>query len=151
VEKRPPFRIPGKIIRLGNMVTWKRNQQMQSLLLTSSQSEAIRFILRESHRTVITASDLMAFLNLSQSTVAGILVRLEAKGLIERRSDPADNRRVIITPTEKGILLDESLIASARETEAVLLNGMTDEEALEFNRLLEMAFNNMLKQRSGEE
>jgi len=150
MEMRPHFRIPGKIIRLGNMVTWVRNQQMQSLKLTSSQSEAIRFVLRESHRQVITAADLMAFLNLSQSTVAGILGRLEAKGLIVRETDPQDIRRIIIRPTEIGLELDESLRSSARETESILLKGMSDREAEEFSRLLGIALDNMLAQRNRE-
>ncbi len=83
------------------------------------------------------------FLELSQSTVAGIIQRLEQKELIERTVSEADARKSIIMPTAKGLELEEALKQSAVETEALLLDGMTKEEQELFNHLLQKALDNM--------
>ena len=71
--------------------------------LTAAQSEAIKYILRNYEENELTAMDVMDSLQLSQSTVAGIIKRLESKGLIERRTTEKDSRKSIISPTEKGL------------------------------------------------
>ena len=86
--------------------------------------------------------DVMDSLQLSQSTVAGIIKRLESKGLIERRTSEKDSRKSIISPTEKGLKLETILKKKAVETETILLQGMTEEEQAEFNRLLQKALDN---------
>ena len=55
---------------------------MQEYGLTSAQGEVVRTIL---HEPGITAAELKKRLGLSQSTVAGILERLENKRLIKKR------------------------------------------------------------------
>jgi DNA-binding MarR family transcriptional regulator len=44
-------------------------------------------------------SDLSNAISLSMATVTGILSRLESRGLIERRRDDADRRRVLVRVT----------------------------------------------------
>ena len=85
----------------------------------------------------------MKYLQLSQSTVAGIIQRLEQKELIERTVSETDARKSIIRPTIKGLELEETLKQSAVETEALLLDGMTKEEQELFNHLLQKALDNM--------
>ncbi|MBE5866927.1 MAG: MarR family transcriptional regulator [Lachnospiraceae bacterium] len=84
-------------------ITWLRNQKSQFMGLTAAQSEAIKYILRNYEENELTAMDVMDSLQLSQSTVAGIIKRLESKGLIERRTTEKDSRKSIISPTEKGL------------------------------------------------
>lgn len=135
------FRTASLIVRLGNAVAWLRNQRMQQRDITSSQSDVIRYILKNKSRTV-TAGDLMKQLCLSPSTMAGILKRLENKSLISRRTDENDARKIIITPTEEGLALEEYLKQNAADTEEVLLCGMTDSEKEEFYRLLKITLDN---------
>ena len=111
--------------------------------LTSTQSEAIRYILKNYREKSLSAADLMKYLQLSQSTVAGIIQRLEQKELIERTVSETDARKSIIRPTIKGLELEEALKQSAVETEALLLDGMTKEEQELFNHLLQKALDNM--------
>lgn len=134
--------------QLGNAITWLRNQNTQSMGLTATQSEAIRYILKNHELKSITASDLMDILQLSQSTVAGIIQRLEDKELITRSSDPQDARKSIISPTQKGLVLEGRLKESAVNTESILLRGMTAAEQSEFNRLLQIALDNINTVRS---
>lgn len=144
------FKTSGVMIRLSNALIWFRNQELQTYDLTSSQFEVVRYLLK--HREAnTTAGDLMRQLELSQSTVAGILKRLCAKGLIERRSDENDARRDFVTLTEKGIALEDSLQGIACKTEHILLQGMSEAERSELERLLNIALENINSARSGGE
>ncbi len=141
--KQSQYKTASKIVRLGNAITWLRNIKMQEYELTATQSEAIRYILKQPTDREITAKDLIDDLNLSQSTVAGIVKRLEAKGLITRKTDETDARKNAIIITEKGMELEEVLRTNAVATEELLLKGLSDKEKTEFYRLLEKAFDNV--------
>lgn len=54
----------------------------------------------------LTASQLASVLHLDRGTVSTALNRLEKKGLITRRRDPRDQRRVSLGLTDKGRALD---------------------------------------------
>ena len=84
----------------------------------------------------------MEQLGLSPSTMAGILKRLENKSLITRTTDEKDGRKVLIAPTREGMELEDYLKETARQTEEILLRGMTKAEQDEFYRLLKMALQN---------
>ena len=131
-----------RLIQLGNIVNWFRNRNLQPFGLTSSQSEAIHFILRHGDEE-ITASRLMDELKLSQSTVAGILHRLEDKGLIERTCKIGDARTSIIRSTEQGEQLRAQLRRSAVRDERELLSDLTEEEQAAFRTMLGTVLNHM--------
>ncbi|MFD4859631.1 MarR family winged helix-turn-helix transcriptional regulator [Streptomyces atratus] len=60
------------------------------------------------------------------SNVTGIIDRLETRGLVERRPDPADRRVKLAAPTEKGAQTAQQLrdsLAFAREPLAELSDG----------------------------
>lgn len=50
----------------------------------------------------LTQIELSREVRLSPSTLVGVIDRLEAKGLVRRRRDPDDRRRIHIAPTEAG-------------------------------------------------
>lgn len=143
------YKTSGLMIRLSNALIWFRNQELQLHDLTSSQFEVIRYLLTHREQN-ITAGTIMTQLELSQSTVAGILKRLHAKGLIQRRTDQHDARREFVILTEKGLALEESLQGIAYKTEKILLQGMSQAEQEEFYRLLQLALENMNAVRTGE-
>ncbi|GGY83342.1 MarR family transcriptional regulator [Streptomyces avidinii] len=69
------------------------------------------------------------------SNVTGIVDRLETRGLVERRPDPADRRVKLAAPTEEGTLTAERLRESldfAREP----LAGLSAEERTALRDLL---------------
>lgn len=143
------YKTSGLMIRLSNALIWFRNQELQRHDLTSSQFEVIRYLLTHREQE-ITAGLLMSRLELSQSTIAGILKRLHTKGLIERRADRHDARREFIVLTEKGLALEDSLQGIACKTEEILLRGMSEVQQAEFYDLLQLALENMNAERSGE-
>ncbi len=138
--KSTQFKTASLIVKLGNAVTYYRNLKMKDIELTSVQSDAIIATLRNPQ---ITAAQLKEHLLLSQSTVAGIISRLENKGFIKKIADEEDARKSILMPTEEGLLLEEPLKEIAIETQQFLVEGMSEEEQEEFARLLQIALDNM--------
>ena len=108
--------------------------------MTSAQSDALIATLREPG---ITASQVKKNLQLSQSTVAGIISRLEHKGLIAKTIDHKDGRKSILQPTQRGLDIENDLKKIALDTQNTLVQGMSEEEQQEFKRLLEMALQNL--------
>lgn len=53
-----------------------------------------------------TAGEVAALLSVDPSTLTGVLVRLERRGLLRRRADARDRRRARFTLTPKGEALD---------------------------------------------
>lgn len=66
--------------------------------LTGPQLIILKEVNRRGRQTV---GDLARAISLSQSTVTGILDRLESRGLVARHRADADKRRVIVNVTEK--------------------------------------------------
>lgn len=139
------FKTASLLVKLGNAVTYFRNKKMESIDLTSVQSDAFIDIIRNPG---ITASQMKDHIQLSQSTVAGLIARLESKHLISKTVDDRDARKVFLNPTQQGLLLEETLKEIAFETQQVLVNGMNELEQAEFARLLEIALNNLNRARS---
>ncbi|MET7486359.1 MarR family transcriptional regulator [Streptomyces sp. NPDC005538] len=69
------------------------------------------------------------------SNVTGIVDRLEARGLVERRPDPADRRVKLAAATEEGRRMARSLRESLRFAREPLA-GLSDEERLALRGLL---------------
>nr|WSY55220.1 MarR family transcriptional regulator [Streptomyces sp. NBC_00886] len=69
------------------------------------------------------------------SNVTGIVDRLETRGLVERRPDPADRRVKLAAATEEGRRVARSLRESLRFAREPL-SGLSDEERLVLRGLL---------------
>lgn len=134
------FKITSLIVKLGNSVTNYRNIKMEDIDLTSAQSDALIATLRQPG---ITASQVKKNLQLSQSTVAGIISRLEHKGLIAKTMDQKDGRKAILNPTQQGLDIENDLKKIALDTQNTLVQGMSEAEQQEFMRLLEIALQNL--------
>ncbi|MEZ2331663.1 MarR family winged helix-turn-helix transcriptional regulator [Mesorhizobium sp. RCC_202] len=71
-------------------------------------------------RSPSTIGELGEALGLDSATLTPLLKRMEAGGLVTRRRDSADERRVLVEPTAKG----EALRASMKDVQAGLACGM---------------------------
>lgn len=56
----------------------------------------------------LSMGDLGARLHLDSGTLAPMIKRLVHLGVVERRRDPADDRRVLVTLTEQGAAIDKA-------------------------------------------
>lgn len=130
------------LVQLGNLVTWFRNQKLQRQNLTSGQAGIIG-CLRKQNDLGITTGKLAKELNCSKPTVSEMLNTLERKSLIRRCEDENDCRKNQIFLTTQGKEKETYLREVSLENEQILLRGMSAAEQKEFNRLLQIALENM--------
>jgi DNA-binding MarR family transcriptional regulator len=80
--------------------------------LTAQQHQALLAIKGFPGREAVTIGELAQRLNLKHHSVVGLLDRLSGRGLIQRRHDEADRRRVMIELTTQAetLLLELSLV-----------------------------------------
>jgi DNA-binding MarR family transcriptional regulator len=74
------------------------------------------------------------------SNVTGIVDRLESRGLVERRPDPADRRVKLAAATDEGLRVARELREGLRFARAPLA-GLSDEERLALRDLLQRMLN----------
>lgn len=82
-----------------NRMTRLYRPMLDAMGLTYPQYLAMLVLWENSPQTVGALGDA---LDLDSSTLTPLLKRLEAGGLVERRRDPGDERRVIVALTDKG-------------------------------------------------
>ena len=82
-----------------------------------------------------TVGELGERLRLDSGTLTPLLKRLEARGLVRRHRDPADERRVLVSATAAGDELQDEL--SQVPISLALSTGMTLEDGIALRRLLD--------------
>lgn len=80
--------------------------------------------------------DLCDALDLDRSTVAGLVARLEARGLVARVRAAADRRRNVVRLTDVGGRTLRDALADAARVDAVLTAPLSPDERAELQRLL---------------
>lgn len=79
----------------------------------------------------------------AQSTVAGIISRLEQKGFVEAFGDASDKRIKVVHITPAGEACCREAAGYMAEAEQMLLHGFSENEKVLFNQLLARAADNM--------
>ena len=127
------------------LLHWGTSQAMNESLarigLTSAQGR-IMFRLMHS-KAHLRARDIEREFCLSHPTVSGILSRLEKKGFIELRPDPADKHCKRIYVLDKASEFSSLMSETIEKNESRLVDGFTPEEAAQFAAYLERAIGNM--------
>ena len=80
---------------------------------------------------------------IAQSTVAGIISRLEQKGFVEAFGDASDKRIKVVHITAAGEDCCREAAGYMAEAEQMLLHGFSEDEKNMFNQLLVRAAENM--------
>ncbi len=86
-------------------------------------------------------NDLSKILEIKNSTVTGLVDRLEAKKLVERVSDPEDRRKWNIRITEAGKNELTKARAIIKRINADIAQGFTQEEVTAFSKVLRSMIN----------
>jgi DNA-binding MarR family transcriptional regulator len=95
--------------------------------LTAQQHQALLAVKGFPGREEVTIGELAARLNLKHHSVVGLVNRLTGRGLIQRRQDESDRRKVVVALTSKAqaLLLELSLTHRAELRRlAPLLQGL---------------------------
>ena len=93
----------------------------------------------------ITQLELVKATHLRPPTVSVILQKMEAEGLVERKSDEHDRRAVRVTLTEAGRVLDRKNIEMIRALDSVALCDLSEDEIAALMVILPKIRNNLLQ------
>jgi MarR family transcriptional regulator, organic hydroperoxide resistance regulator len=84
-----------------------------------------------------TQNQLAESLNKDKTNIARMASNLESKGFIKRVSCKNDRRAIRIYLTEDGKELGKKVIPIAEEFNAIITNGITEEELIQLKRILD--------------
>ena len=118
------------------------NNELRSKDLTMTQVTVL-LLLNDAPDKKYSLKELEKVLQVAQSTAAGVISRLEQKGVVEGFSDPSDKRIKMVKLTHRGEECCLDAKKSMDDAEKRLLSGLSEEEKLIFNDLLEKVNNNM--------
>ena len=105
----------------------KGNNAMRIHEITMVQSHAL-MMLEQSPGKQLSLKELERILRVAQSTAAGIVARLEQKGLVEGFGSPEDRRIKMVRITEKGLERLRCVEQDMEQAEKHLLSGLTETE-----------------------
>ena len=111
------------------------NNTLREQDLTIAQVSALLTI-RDFPDQQISLKELEKLLHVAQSTTAGIIHRLEQKGLVASFGDASDKRIKLVKITPLGEQYCKSAEQNMKEAEENLLSGLTETEKSTFNSLL---------------
>jgi MarR family transcriptional regulator for hemolysin len=111
---------------------FEQRARAASLGLTRAQSSVLAYLARQEG---INQAALAQILDLEPITLARLLDRLQAAGLIERRADPKDRRAHLLYLTEGAYPLLDRIFALAAEVREEALVGIPEPDR---DRLLDM-------------
>ena len=98
---------------------------LEDLELTAAQAGALFAVPMDGAASV---NDMAATLRIAQSAASSFAQRLEKAGLLSRQTDPKDTRYALLTLTEKGRDLRARALTRARDFNAQLSAGLSDEQ-----------------------
>jgi DNA-binding MarR family transcriptional regulator len=104
-----------------------------SLGVTGPQRLVIRIVGRIPG---ISPGDLAEILHVHPSTLTGVLTRLVDHGLLARRGDPGDRRRMILTLTDKGRAINRSTAGTVEAGVRRMLSSMSAADLAASERVL---------------
>lgn len=137
--------LSGYLRALANALSQQLGLNVEALGLTPAQGMFLHRIwfCQEIFQQEICAKDLEQFFSIRHSTVSGILQRMEAAGFLTFEVSELDHRRKCICLTQKARDAHTQTEQLIHKNDAQLIAGMTEDESLEFRRLLKLAAKNM--------
>lgn len=125
--------------RINDKIEKTSNSNLKANDITLSQLKMLFTILHSEYspeKGTMPLKELERRFGVAQSTAAGIIQRLEKKGLVESVADAEDKRIKILRTTRKGKSICESAAKSMGEMSERSLSEFTVDEKAELERLL---------------
>lgn len=119
------FFIERRLLKIGNHLFTRRNKNLKSFDITTSQSEALLFFHQNSDSIVL---DFAKHMMISHQAARNIVKRLKDKGLVKLEIDEKDARARKVYLTEKGKILHDDLVKLGSREGQQILSKFTDEE-----------------------
>lgn len=120
------------INKLSNCLRRRSGEIQRSVGVSGAQGAILDYILVESAAGEVCQRDIEREFGLRPSTATEVLQSLEAAQLIRRVPSERDARRKNIVFTPQAESIRQALAGEIRETEALLLRGVSAEEQAQF-------------------
>ena len=127
------------IKRIDNALEKEANQNLQALNLTMQQNRVL-ILLAHAEAHTLSLKALEEHFGAAQSTVAGLVSRLEKKGLIEAVPDPSDRRVKLARLTEEGARIHAQSLQDVVNSESRLTANLSQEEREVFLNCLKKVY-----------
>lgn len=115
------------IKKISDAMAKRANRSLQAHNLTLSQSLML-MTLADSEKKTHSLKELEAHFHVAQSTMAGLVARLERKGMLKTLSDPEDRRVKLVQLTRAGYETSQACLADIHQDEEALTCRLSDEE-----------------------
>ena len=135
-NQSPARRIPVLIRMVNNIMESGQNRMLGEINLTVSQMQFMAYLFFHKEEE-ITAINLEKQFRLKNSTVTGIIQRLEEKKFIYRVPSEKDGRNKLIYITEQGMQLQQSLMKRIDEATKEVFCSFSEEEKKNLQDMLE--------------
>lgn len=130
------------IKRISEMFDKKANSGLAEYGITVSQMKLLVMI-KESRKESVALKELERYFDLTQATIAGLVIRLEKKGFVTGFADPADKRIKRVMITDEGMALCRDSKAEMVAYEDWLLQSLNEEEKALLGQLLAKVYRSM--------
>lgn len=110
-------------------------QEVGDLAFTPVQYSALQTVCNQPG---IDQKTLAATIGYDTSTIAGVIDRLEARGLLARQVSPSDRRARLVLPTEAGLKALAAVVPRMLKAQDRLLEPLNATERKEFMRLMKV-------------
>ncbi len=125
---------PGFLIRRAHQITSALfAEETDDLAITSTQ---FGMLIALQGGISIDQASLARLLGLDRSTTGLVVTNLEERGFIERKTDPGDRRRRMLTITPAGEAIRAQAETASRRSQARALDVFSEDDAAAFVRLL---------------
>ena len=131
-----PMAVCGDIWRTAERLRLAIQRNWKKFGIDLPSSDVLLTLRRQGHDDGVSPTTLAQDSMLSTSAMTNRLDRIEARGLIERRSDPADRRALKIHLTDQGKELVDRSIEAHLEEEERLLARLSQKEREQLRALL---------------
>ena len=105
----------------------KFSSRLATFNITPGQYGVLNCIWSSENGT-ITPSEISQILRLENSTVSGVLDRMEKAGLIQRLLDPANKRNILVQATAHSYTIKDDVLNLIDELNDEVLQSLTPEE-----------------------
>lgn len=109
--------------------------------LTLAQSRVLTFLNEQDG--IATQKEIEDYLQVSHPTVVGLVSRMEQNELVETWFDPENRRNKMVRLTEKSKKIGENMDEVTEQHDKALLNGLSEQEQTELNRMLNIILKNL--------
>ncbi|MDH4377443.1 MAG: MarR family transcriptional regulator [Ramlibacter sp.] len=129
-----PCSLPGHLARrVQQLAVALFAQEVGDIGLTPVQYSALQTVCNQPG---IDQKTLAATIGYDTSTIAGVIDRLEARGLLARQVSPVDRRAKLLTPTEEGTRTLAAVVPRMLQAQERLLEPLAAAERKEFMRMM---------------